>query len=70
MQLIPRDVDTAVHALDILVLLGVGRYLQNLNRLVNLMHDYPPHRHDNGHLIFPYGYEPTKVGKMNGEAKP
>jgi len=30
-------------------------------RLMSLLKDYPPHRHINGKIIFPDGYQPTKA---------
>ena len=33
-------------------------------RLMSLLRDYPPHRHINGSILFPKGYEPPEVAKL------
>jgi hypothetical protein len=33
-------------------------------RLMSLLRDYPPHRHINGRILFPKGYEPPEVMRM------
>lgn len=33
-------------------------------RLMTLLKEYPPHRHINGKILFPHGYEPPEVEKL------
>lgn len=30
------------------------------NRVMSVLQDFPPHRHENGSIIFPKGFEPTE----------
>ena len=64
--------DLAVHAVEALSILGVGLGgLRKLNHLIELFKDFPPHRHITRDLVlYPDGYEPPPLSKMNGEAKP
>jgi len=44
---------------------GLTVYVARLSRLMGVFKDFPPHRHDNGHIIYPKGYEPTPVQNIN-----
>lgn len=71
MPLDHETLDLAVHAVEALSILGVGLGgLKKLNHLIDLFKDFPPHRHINGFVLYPEGYEPPSPQKMNGEAKP
>lgn len=35
--------------------------LWGVSRLASLLKDFPPHRHLNGSIIYPRGYEPTEI---------
>lgn len=71
MQINQETLDLAVHAVEALSILGVGLGgLRKLNHLIDLFNDFPPHRHINGFVLYPEGYEPPSPQKMNGEAKP
>ena len=71
MQLDHETLDLAVHAVEALSIIGVGLGgLRKLNHLIGLFNDFPPHRHINGFVLYPEGYEPPSPQKMNGEAKP
>jgi len=37
-----------------------------MDRFYTLFKDYPPHRHINGKILFPSGYEPPSVEKLDG----
>ena len=70
MQINSENLDLAVHAIEALsiVLVGLGG-IRKLNRLIDLFDTFPPHLHDNGRIVYPKGYEPPQISKMNGEAK-
>ena len=51
--------DNFLHVVEILVL-GAPLWWSAF-RLASLFKDFPPHRHDNGHIIYPKGYEPGRV---------
>lgn len=51
--------DNLLHIIEIVV---IGAPLWwSVFRLASILRDFPPHRHDNGHIIYPKGYEPGKV---------
>ena len=41
------------------------RGIRAINRLMSILQDYPPHRHVNGNILFPKGFEPTHVEVLN-----
>jgi hypothetical protein len=51
------------HLVEILILLfGVAApILYTAIRLHSLMKDFPMHKHVNGKVLYPKGYEPTRV---------
>ena len=63
--------DLAFHAGEFLVLIGVAwRVIRAANRIESVMRDYPPHRHEpGGVVVYPYDYQPTPAGKLNGGVK-
>ena len=47
-------------------LLGLGlTMLRKIGRLEQIFQDFPPHRHDNGNIVFPRGMKPE--GPQRGE---
>ena len=59
------NVDFTFHIAELLVLLGVAwRVVSVANRVMSVLRDFPPHRHDNGNVIYPHGFEPTKVRRL------
>lgn len=36
------------------------------NRILFVLRDFPPHRHVNGSIIYPDGYEPPAMEKLYG----
>jgi hypothetical protein len=59
------NVDFTFHIAELIVLLGVAwRVVAAANRLMSVLRDFPPHRHDNGNVIYPHGFEPTKVRRL------
>jgi hypothetical protein len=51
--------DTLLHLLEIVVL-GTPLWWGGI-RLVNVLREYPPHRHVNGKIEYPKGMEPPVV---------
>lgn len=43
------------------MLLLIWKGIRVVNRLWDVLKDYPPHRHDNGHIVFPKGFEPPET---------
>lgn len=75
MQLNAEHLDLAVHAVEALSILGVGlggiiKLGRKLDRLLGIFETFPPHLHDNGRIVYPKGYEPPQISRMNGEVKP
>ncbi len=63
----PASIETIAHSVEILVFLGIGiKGLRKIDRLYNLFSDNPPHRHVNGKIIYPKGYEPPLVESLHG----
>jgi hypothetical protein len=59
------NVDFTFHIAELIVLLGVAwRVVSVANRMMSVLRDFPPHRHDNGNVIYPHGFEPTKVRRL------
>jgi len=38
---------------------------RTLNRWIDVMREYPPHRHFNGRILYPSGMEPGRVEHIN-----
>lgn len=49
------------HGAEVLILLFGVAYpmVRSSQRLKSILQDFPPHRHVNGHILFPKGFEPT-----------
>ncbi|MGH9735416.1 MAG: hypothetical protein ACRD8A_12610 [Candidatus Acidiferrales bacterium] len=58
--------DLAFHAVEISVLLfGVAvPILRSSSRVMNVLRDFPPHRHIGNRILFPSGYEPSEEVKL------
>ena len=50
--------DNLLHVIEIVVL-GAPIWWGAI-RLSSIMRDFPPHRHDNGNILYPKGYEPSR----------
>ena len=54
--------DNILHIIEILV---VGAPIWGVAfRLTSIIKDFPPHRHANGNIIYPKGFEPSEVQVM------
>ncbi len=50
----------------VVVIMGVvWKVLVKVSRIMEALADYPPHRHVNGKILFPKGYEPGAVERMS-----
>lgn len=59
--------DLTIHVTELLLILGaVVRVVGVANRINMVLKDFPPHRHDNGNVIYPKGFEPTPIQRLNG----
>jgi hypothetical protein len=58
------------HAIEIFIMLfGLAiPVIWGTIRLASLLKDFPPHRHINGTIIFPHGYEPVDTEKLAPKA--
>lgn len=54
------------HAIEIVVMFfGVAvPIIWGVVRISSLLKDFPPHRHVNGQILYPSGYEPTETGQL------
>ncbi len=53
------------HAGELLTLIVAGaRVVRAADRVLDVMKDFPPHRHVNGHVIYPEGNLPTPVEEL------
>jgi hypothetical protein len=61
------SLDTIVHGVELVgFVIGAVKGFRVLDRFYTLFKDYPPHRHINGKILFPSGYEPPTVEKLDG----
>jgi hypothetical protein len=47
------------------LLLVCWRMFRAANRLMDVLKDYPPHLHVNGKLVYPKGFEPGTITRLN-----
>jgi hypothetical protein len=61
------NVEALAHLVEIGTFLLIGvKGLRKLDRFYALFEDNPPHRHLNGKIIYPKGYEPPVVENLDG----
>ena len=57
--------DLWFHSGELLTLVVAGaRVIRAANRVLDVMKDFPPHRHVNGHVIYPEGYPPAPIEEL------
>jgi hypothetical protein len=57
--------DIWFHSGELLTLIVAGaRVVRAANRVLDVMRDFPPHRHVNGHVIYPEGYPPAPIEEL------
>lgn len=59
----PFDVkDVLFDTSNLAILLGILWKINRVaNRVMDVLGDFPPHKHVNGKIVYPKGYEPTVV---------
>lgn len=56
------------HGGELLTFIIVAWYvIKAANRVMDVLKDFPPHRHINGSIVYPDGYEPTVVHRLSRE---
>jgi len=54
--------DLTFHTAELLTIMtGCGIRDPRRNRVFSVLKDFPPHRHINGSIVYPEGYEPTVI---------
>lgn len=46
------------------IIVAGGRVIRAANRVLDVMKDFPPHRHVNDHVIYPDGYPPAPIEEL------
>lgn len=60
------SLDHLWHFAELIPLIVVcWRMFHAANRLMDVLKDYPPHLHVNGKVIYPKGFEPGKVARLD-----
>lgn len=54
----------AAELIGFLVLIWKGN--RAINRILDVLEQFPPHRHENGLILFPKGFEPGMVQRGRG----
>lgn len=61
--------DGVFHVGDFVILAGVAwKIFRVANRLLDVMRYFPPHRHTNGTIEYPPGFEPGRSEKLQVRA--
>lgn len=62
--------DLTFHIAELLTILTAAFFvIRAANRVFNVLRDFPPHRHINGSIIYPEGYEPTAIQPLFPEKR-
>jgi hypothetical protein len=61
--------DLTIHLAEALTVIGATLtcsffVIRAANRVYNVLRDFPPHRHINGKIIYPEGYDPPRVENL------
>lgn len=62
-------VDLALHLGEVITVVGAvctaaWRVIRAAGKVEDMLENFPPHRHVNGSILYPKGYEPTEVGHL------
>ena len=71
----PQQVTTielAVHAAEAIIGIPGAAYVgwkmvRAANRILDVLKDFPPHRHMNGKIIYPKGFAPSEIETLEGQ---
>ncbi len=64
--MIMPSLETLAHIGDsIIILTMAGRVIHVANRILFLLKDFPPHRHEGRLILFPNGYGPAAVQRLD-----
>lgn len=56
------NLDLILHAIEACAVLPIAWKVNRvLNRYLDVFKDHPPHRHINGKILYPKGFEPPQV---------
>lgn len=57
--------DLTFHTAELLTIMTAAAYvIRAANRVFTVLKDFPPHRHINGSIVYPEGYEPTVIQRL------
>jgi hypothetical protein len=60
--------DNFIHLSEALSILGVGwRILRKFDRVLDVLQEYPPHRHSNGKIVYPKHFSPSVVESRHSQ---
>jgi hypothetical protein len=63
--------DLTFHTAELLTIMtAAGFVIRAANRVWTVLKDFPPHRHINGSIIYPEGFEPTAIGVLGISPNP
>ena len=62
--------DLTVHLSEFCVLAAVSwRVIKTANRILDVLKDFPPHRHISGKILYPDAFEPTVIESLHVSGK-
>jgi hypothetical protein len=57
--------DTLAHVGEALTILTVGwRVNRGFSRIIDALENFPPHRHSNGAILYPKGFDPPEIERL------
>jgi hypothetical protein len=57
--------DLVIHTVELVIALPVfWKANRFFNRILSEREEFPPHRHLNGHILFPKGLKPSKMENL------
>lgn len=66
--MISVNIELVFHGTEIVVIgAGFWKLVRVATRLLDVMEDFPPHRHVNGKVLFPKGYAPPRIERMGSD---
>lgn len=60
------SIDVLFHSVELSAMIGLAwKANRVLNRHLDILKDFPPHRHINGKIIYPRDFEPPQTEALN-----